>query len=970
MRTQIPLPRRKLSRRTFPANLVAADVRRLILSCTNKVRASLRRPLPFRGPKREFIGGILSPTIATASRLFLALVVSPGAADPTPPPVPIVLAGAAPAERLAARELASYLRRLYPRESFAVTERLPESGRCILVGSAFAEERVRTHAAAQLAGPESFAVFTTDNGPRDLAVIAGADPRGTARGVYALLERLGCGFFLSYDTFPPARTEPFSFKGWNLSDRPLVRDRLVFNWHNFLSGCSTWNLRDWNQWTAQAQKAGFNAIMVHAYGNNPMVTFRFNGKTKPVGYLSTTVKGRDWSTMHVNDVRQLWGGEVFSQPVFGAQAALAPDEARAEAAQKLMHDVFAHAAVRGMDVYLANDVDTLSANPQELILTLPAEARFATGRQAAKATAPENVKLWLANPDTSDGYRFYKAQVEALLRAYPHVTWLVVWFRTGGTPWMELATSEMPAAWQKEYRAEIARSPDAEKLWHAPQIFALGKIVRAFDRALQELAAKRVQLAAGTWDFKFVAPCDRFFPPHIKLIGLDYNVLHGRPQLADAESRDVLRDVGAHRAVVPVVWAHHDDGHYIGRPYTPFAQFHSKLADAKTAGFGIIHWTTRPLDLFFKSHAEQVWASTQDRPLRATCDDIAARSFGADARGPMGEYFLRWVTGAPNFARETSNYFIDRPLTNVSQVVAGCRERLKLIERVDPARLTPDQRDRVNYFHGLEEFMVAFHQAQDAFQRTEERLKSGDQAGARAALRECRPESVIEQFAKFSSLGGITRGEQGLVVSLNLRWLPHFVRLRQAIGLEPIRYNFGPTSHDKLAQSRGTYSFHFDARREVWLTLGAEETGADVFVLPASASAEAARTEFRSTVGTEICRSGIESAKPIQFLLRPITARGESDGPSGLPTGEYRLRLWLRDPTSTGPGQRIFDLAVDGGSPLDRLDIFRLAGRPNAVVERTYDVAAVRGGAVKVTLTPVLGKALICGAVLEPVSME
>ena len=65
--------------------------------------------------------------------------------------------------------------------------------------------------------------------------------------------------------------------------------------------------------------------------------------------------------------------------------------------------------------------------------------------------------------------------------------------------------------------------------------------------------------------------------------------------------------VGAHRPVIPIMWAHHDDGHYMGRPYTPLPEFASKLADAKAAGFGIIHWTTRPLDLYFASLAKQVW---------------------------------------------------------------------------------------------------------------------------------------------------------------------------------------------------------------------------------------------------------------------------------------------------------------------------------------------------------------------------
>jgi hypothetical protein len=56
----------------------------------------------------------------------------------------------------------------------------------------------------------------------------------------------------------------------------------VFNWHDFLSGCSTWNLPEWKAWTLQSQKQGYNAVMVHAYGNNPMVSFTFHGKTKPV----------------------------------------------------------------------------------------------------------------------------------------------------------------------------------------------------------------------------------------------------------------------------------------------------------------------------------------------------------------------------------------------------------------------------------------------------------------------------------------------------------------------------------------------------------------------------------------------------------------------------------------------------------------------------------------------------------------
>jgi lysophospholipase L1-like esterase len=873
----------------------------------------------------------------TAAALAAALTALAARADVTifvPPSAHFV-------EHAAAQDLVSCLGRIYPREKFAITNVLPKDGSFILLGRLDPGETFTVAGKPPKDGQggvidrvlnaglgtgrpssapkpaESFMLISPKpgakeilaiDGAREIGVIAGADARGTARGVYALLEKLGCGFYLSGDALPPPRETAFSFDGCNLTDHPIVHDRIVFDWHNFLSGCSTWNLPEWQSWIRQSQKMGYNGIMVHAYGNNPMVSFTFNGKTKPVGYLSTTARGRDWSTMHVNDVRRLFGGGVFNGPVFGADAAQGPEDQRAGAAQQLMQGVFAHAGRRAMNVYFADDVDTISANPQDLILTLPEDARFSIQTQTVNWMGQEAGRLWLANPDTPEGYRYYKAQAEALLKAYPQITTLVVWFRQGGTPWMEVKVAEMPPAWQKEYETEIARTPEAAKLWHAPQMFAIGKIVRAFDRALKENGSG-AQVAAGTWDFTFLAPCHRFFPPGVKLIGLDYNALHGRPQLGDDESRRVIRDVAAHRPVVPVIWAHHDDGNYLGRSYTPFPQFAAKLADARACGFGIIHWTTRPLDLYFKSHIEQVWSTTKDRPLRETCDDMAARSFGAAAQPAMGGYLERWVSDAPIFSRETSDRFIDRQLTNIVEVVTGCRERMKQIETVDATKLTQEQRDRLNYFKGLEEFIAAIFETHGRFQDAQAALKKGDLAAARTAMAGCRPEPVIEQYAKFSSLCGMTRGERGTVVSLNTRWLPHLVRLRQQLGLEPVRYHFGPTSHDPLAQAPGRFTFHFDAEHHLWQTLGTQETGAETFTLPAEAA-----------VANEICRGGIESDKPVSLSLAPILS--DRKNAAAVPAGNYRLRLLMLDPTSTAAGQRVFSVAlgVAGDPAMERCD--------------------------------------------------
>ncbi|MCX7010516.1 MAG: discoidin domain-containing protein [Kiritimatiellaeota bacterium] len=805
--------------------------------------------------------------------------------------VPVVVGPhVAPSIRVAAQELAGFLQQLYPPTRFVVTEPTPGSSPLIRVG--LATDAEIGGGTLTLVAPDSFKVYTRTENGRAVGVVAGADTRGTLYGVHALLEKLGCGFYISGDALPVPRWGAFSFEGWELADSPLVRDRLVFDWHNFLSGCSTWNLPDWQAWIRQAQKQRFSAVMVHAYGNNPMVSFTFNNKTKPVGYLSTTARGRDWSTMHVNDVRRIWGGTVFQQPVFGADAAQGPEDQRAAAARKLMQGVFAYAAERAMDVFFADDVDTGSANPQELILTLPESARFAVQTKAGGLSGIHgdgDHAFWLANPETPEGYAYYKAQVAALLADYPQITTLVVWFRGGGTPWMDAKLAELPPSWQAEFNAAVAKNPAAAKYWHAHNLFAIGKITRAFDRALKELGQERVQLAAGTWNFAFLSGADLFLPPQVKLIGLDYGVLHDDSKLGTAEKRQKLAEVGAHRAIIPVIWAHHDDGNYIGRPYTPFPEFYSKLTEAKASGYGIIHWTTRPLDLFFKSHAEQVWSATKDRSLRATCDDMAAREFGV----PLGEYLERWVTDAPKFARETSDHFIDRPLTNVAQVETGCYERLKLIAMVDQSKLTATQRVRLNYYKGLEEFISAFFRNHDAFQQAQALLKAGDLVGARAALAKCEPEAVIEQFAQFSSLGGMARGEQGLVVSLNTRWLPHIVRLRQQLGMDAIRYAFGPTSHDPLAQAPGRFTFYIGAGRRLWQTLGKEETGADVF--------------GPSTI-SELGHSGIESTNQIVVPLRPIVG-ARKDG-AVVPAGDYRVRLIMLDPVSTAAAQRVFRIAV------------------------------------------------------------
>jgi hypothetical protein len=901
--------------------------------------------------------------------------------------VPIVISRQATSpERMAAEELADHLTKLYGETVFEIAE--TAEGSAIYLGTRESLPRLCARLGDRSPEtPESYVVTTAEVNGNTCGLIVGADPSGVAYGVYGVLRRLGVGFYLSGDTIPEPKAEPFSVSQWDLSDRPLVPNRIVFNWHNFLSGCSTWNVEHWQQWIVQSQKMGYNAVMVHAYGNNPMAGFEFRGVQKPVGYLSSTQVGRDWSTNHVNDVRRLFGGELFETSVFGCDAAVAgTDRQRTQAAQSLMRHAFATAQERGVDVYFAVDVDTTSANPRQLIERLPDHARFEIDVKEATWMGQAAGKMQLANPETPEGYAFYKAQVRQLLDVYPQIDSLVVWHRKNSTPWMEFALESMPKDWQDEFQAEVAKTPGAEDLYHAHHLFAQAKIVAAFQRAVRDLDRGDVKIAFGSWDFFFLPAAHRFMPDDVTLIPLDWSVLKDDSVFDTSERRLSVAEVGATRPVIPIAWAHHDDGNYVGRPYTPFSNFHDRLAEMKcqTAGYGIIHWTTKPLDLYFQSLVNQVWQSSENEPLETTCRQMARQLIGPEQAEPFAQYLEAWVTTMPKIGRETGDFFIDHALDDLRGVEAAQRPRLEMLGTIDRSRTNSNGIEWLDYFEGLENYILHIYRTEDAFNRAKKQYLDGEIDAARATMASCRPEEVIEHFAEFSQRSGLTRGEEGLVVTMNTRWLPHYVRFRQMLAVDAVRFNFAPTSHDPLAQSRGIFTFHFDSHGHVWQCLGAEETGAKEFSSRVDNVADSL-TELEA-IHAEICQTGIESDQPITLAVQPILSKGSRKnlGPERLLAGDYELTLLCVEPAAAVAGDHVFDLRVSGNGKqwkdvpneldadsrdllaLDRIDIWEATGGANRVLALSYPIELTSPTALEMTLTPVHGKVRICGAVLTP----
>jgi len=851
---------------------------------------------------------------------------------------------------IAARELRAGLAGLYPKETVAFSAAANDDAKHVIyLGTPETLEKAAPvdAAAKRLRGPESYVVTTARKDGKTIGLVVGADRRGIMFGVHGLLRKLGFGYALDGDIEPGPRAEPFSFRQWDVSDHPLVPRRFVFNWHNFLSGCSSWDLKHWKRWTTQSQKMGYNGIMVHAYGNNPMTGFSFGGVDKPVGYLSSTRVGRDWATMHVNDVRRLIGGEVFDGPTLGSEGAVdGSDQRRTEAAQKLMSGVFEHAEKRGVDVIVAVDMDTTTANPQALIARLPERARFKTGN------------FWLPRADRPEGYGYYKAQLAHLLKVYPQMNTFVMWFRIRGTPMISLKIEQLPQDWRKEYQAIIAREPKVEKYWRGVGIFVMGKVAAAHRKALKELGREDVTLGLGSWGFYLQDAADRFLPKGVGLYPLDFEVLWKKSRLESPGGPEGVARTAANRPIYPIHWAHHDDRTYVGPPYPPFENFHDLLIKSKchTAGYGVLHWTTRPLDVFFTGLSDAVWASTRNQSVETSCLRMARDMLGGKHERIFGQYLHQWLTGLPRIGRDTSDFFIDRELKGYDDALKSHKQRMGLLDRIDRSALSPVRRRRIAYFRGLERFILSVYENEAHYRRALKLHKEGDIAGARKALSQTDVPAAIGLYAGAAGLLGVSRGEQGLVVSLNLRWWTHYLCLAQQLGVEPIRINFAPTSHDPLAQNRGRFTYFIDRGRKLWEVRGTEEIKAPAY---GDLAGRVGLTRPPRDPLWEVRQSGIESDKPFRLRVSPLMNRKNH----GVIPGRYRLTLLFGKRPGMGENTHVFDVALH--LPGSRKPVTERIALTGSTPDKTFEVEITKPGVLEAILTPIQGKAQISGLMLS-----
>ena len=465
---------------------------------------------------------------------------------------------------------------------------------------------------------------------------------------------------------------------------------------------------------------------------------------------------------------------------------------------------------------------------------------------------------------------------------------------------------------------------------------------------------EQVDLGVGTWRFDDLPSWSLFMPEDLQFLPLDGEQLVGKQEFIAS-----LKKAEENYRLIPIIWAHDDVDRYAGRCFAPAKNFSTIMNRSNSKGFGIIHWIKRPLDLYFKSHAQQVWEKTKNQSLPVTCRLMANRTFGKQHDKTLGNYLERWVKEAPMFGHSTlktdKNSF-----HNARQWLEDSKDRLSVLKGVQPDQIRKEGRCHYRYFKQLEEFYLKFIPEELCRREVDSLLKNKKVNHARDLYKRCDPFTAIETFTSASEECGISRGEKGLIINFNCYWRTVYENLGQQLGIQPIRFNYQPTQHEPLAQSPGTKTYFIDKQNHFWLGLGAHETGVPVW-------GKLHQNDQPLKPEREISQTGLHSMDTIK--LNNLKTMQDSSLLSGI----YRVDLLfpVNVPQASGLPHKIA-VMMNGKEKRKvlkfevNLDDHDKKDEPYLVVSHALEVDK---GSIDVLLSGIDGPAVISGIVLKPVKV-
>jgi len=676
-------------------------------------------------------------------------------------------------ERFAVLELQRYLYRLSGKMP-VITSRPVESGTSIALGTPGSNPfvaRLAKHLSLtkEAVGDEGYHLKVLSQGRQHLLVIAALKPVGVLYGVYDLLERLGIGFYLGGDTFPPKGLPVRVPADLDQVCKPVFGIRGSLPWYNFLDSPTTWDLQDYKHFFEQMAKQRFNFVGFHTYDSEPFVPYEWQGQLVYAGPLASSLT-YGWGTVRGLKTADFgFGtGEYFDRDPFASRSLLEATDPRAQilSSCKLLGEALNFARGLGIKVCLGFE---LTGDP----------------------TDPETVAR-------------LEARLQSLIRMYPMLDYVWFWQSEGLGGGSELPDESSPlgmlARKEGKYFAYLG---DPRRIAEAVRISHYANIAY---RILKRLTPGKGVIVSGWGGDRwmrfsdFYEGLDRTLPKDIVFAALD-NI----DPTAEPNVSAVYGKLSPERQRWPIPWWESDGGGTRRDQWAPqcntkpFVDLCRDALKKKCQGMLAIHWRTRDVEEVAGYQARFAWNPSLG--YQQYYDDLALKCYGerwaktmSEAHRQLESLGSRW-TGALGQTECGAFGWLDenrlpspdnlRILNQVREKVAKVREEMK--------SLSGGGLERVNWLLTTLDWLLGYDAAAVRLRPDGDIARQVVEAEqAKAAGDTAAPEKARQAYDALLSSGlrealqtyprkMSTMGEWGTLATINVKAYAAFLQLVERV---------------------------------------------------------------------------------------------------------------------------------------------------------------------------------------------
>lgn len=410
--------------------------------------------------------------------------------------------------------------------------------------------------------------------------------------------------------------------------------RGVLPWHNFLSGPSAWNEKDYEKYLNECQSLGLNFLAFHCYTGGgeryatyvePMIKISYrnilptaffdNSMTSRWGYLPVAIDDFAFGT---DSIPGLPGGAK----AFGADCSTLSltTEEHYKHSQELMSRVIDMAHDRDIKVAIGFEFGVL---PPEYFSLNPGPDRFYWLGEANM----------LPNPAHETAIELLYVTIDNILATYPEIDWMGLWLNEHCFMGVDLQKALENTAFKKLYDQEGHYFEGVEDLnTRFIGVWSLQYIRLAYDYIQKK--APQVKVFLSGWGGSNQLPV--ILQGLNKALPADITFSCLNPDLGKSVQPEFLSEIAKNRSCWAIPWLEGDHQLWHLQPRINLMREHvGKAAEQGLQGVLAIHWRTEEVQLNMEAFAFFANQPESNQTTTGIYSDFLKKYCGSKAAGEL-----------------------------------------------------------------------------------------------------------------------------------------------------------------------------------------------------------------------------------------------------------------------------------------------------------------------------------------------